>query len=47
MFFKRKWRCEIFYNNGDGKRGRGVAILIKRGVGEKLKWFMMIKKEKV
>ncbi len=35
--FKRKWRGEIFYNNGDGKIGRGFAILIKRGVGEKIK----------
>lgn len=34
---KKKWSGDIFYNNGDGRRGRGVAILIKRGVGEKIK----------
>lgn len=34
--FKRKWKGDIFYNNGDGRKGRGVAVLIKKGVCEKV-----------
>lgn len=32
--FKKKWKGDVLYNNGDGRKGRGVAILIKRGVCE-------------
>lgn len=33
--FKKKWKGDIFYSNGDGRLGRGVAFLIKKGVCEK------------
>lgn len=29
---KKKWEGHIFYNNGDGRMGRGVAILIRENV---------------
>ncbi len=45
--FKRKWKGDIFYNNGDGRKGRGVAFLIKRECVKKHKWFMMIWKGSV
>ena len=30
---RKRWSGEIFYNNGDGRLGRGVAILIKENCG--------------
>lgn len=30
--FKKRWKGEMFYNNGDGRMGRGVAILIRENV---------------
>ncbi len=32
--FKKKWKGNVICNNGDGRKGRGVAILIKKGVCE-------------
>lgn len=32
--FKRKWKGDVLCNHGDGRKGRGVAILIKKGVCE-------------
>lgn len=29
---KKRWKGQMFYNNGDGRIGRGVAILIKENV---------------
>jgi exonuclease III len=29
---KQKWKGQMFYNNGDGRLGRGVAILIRENV---------------
>lgn len=31
--FKKSWDGEIFFNNGEGKMGRGVAILIRKNKG--------------
>lgn len=28
--FKKRWDGEIFFNNGEGQMGRGVAILIRK-----------------
>lgn len=28
--FKKRWTGNIFYNNGDGRMGRGVVILVKK-----------------
>lgn len=30
--FKREWEGGLFYNNGDGRMGRGVAFLMKENV---------------
>lgn len=35
--FKKMWNGEMFYSNGDGKLGRGVAILIRNDVDCKVK----------
>ncbi|MGL5245458.1 MAG: endonuclease/exonuclease/phosphatase family protein, partial [Sarcina sp.] len=35
--YKKIWNGEMFYSNGDGKLGRGVAILIRNGVDCKVK----------
>lgn len=29
---EKRWKGQIFYNNGDGRMGRGVAILIRENV---------------
>lgn len=29
---KRRWKGEIYYNNGDGEKGKGVAVLFKRNM---------------
>lgn len=35
--FKKRWAGEIFFNNDDGRMGRGVAILIRKGIDVKVK----------
>lgn len=35
--FKRKWKGDVLCNHGDGRKGRGVAILIKKGVCEEVR----------
>ncbi len=35
--FKKRWNGEMFYNNGDGRMGRGVAILIREDVDFEVK----------
>ncbi len=32
MDYKKKWEGDILYNNGDGRLGRGVAILMRKDV---------------
>ncbi len=32
--FKKKWKGNVICNHGDGRKGRGVANLIKNGVCE-------------
>lgn len=34
---KRRWAGEIYFNNGDGRLGRGVAILIRKDTDVKVK----------
>lgn len=45
--FKRRWTGNIFYNNGDGRMGRGVAILVKKMCVMMSKKYIMIKKGNV
>lgn len=35
--FKKRWNGDMFYNNGDGRMGRGVAILIREDVDFEVK----------
>ncbi len=34
---KRRWKGDIYYNNGDGEKGKGVAVLFKRNISDDVK----------
>lgn len=35
--FKKRWEGELLFNNGEGKLGGGVAVLIRKDIGIKTK----------